>query len=272
MFHFDVLSVARGVTDPLIGSGALLGRFFIDWGMIPGGTRCQRKALPPEKLDDAYEPACIHPEHELHWERTSLCHGEPHGIETPNGERRYSSDKQQPQWPGFAKTQKSRDCTTDGDDCHAYETENRDGNHLLPNVQDEPRPCLARSVLLGARDVTAMVVGSGALLALFLFNGQVYDCFANRCTDQEVARNSAHICAQLYAVMHAERPDLLVLSVKVNLRVGNAKAVTLRGIGTALKNAGQTFEPRLISKRHFIFPRRRIELDNDGVRLLDNVG
>jgi hypothetical protein len=35
---------------------------------------------------------------------------------------------------------------------------------LLPNVQDEPRPWLARAVLLGARDVTAMVVGSGALL------------------------------------------------------------------------------------------------------------
>src|SRR5215207_2277354 len=33
-----------------------------------------------------------------------------------------------------------------------------------PNVQDEPRPWLARLVLLGARDVTAMVVGSGALL------------------------------------------------------------------------------------------------------------
>ena len=32
------------------------------------------------------------------------------------------------------------------------------------NVQDEPRPWLARAVLLGARIVTAMVVGSGALL------------------------------------------------------------------------------------------------------------
>ena len=32
---------------------------------------------------------------------------------------------------------------------------------LLPNVQDEPRPQLARSVLLGARSVTAVVVGSG---------------------------------------------------------------------------------------------------------------
>jgi hypothetical protein len=38
---------------------------------------------------------------------------------------------------------------------------------ILPNVQDEPRPWLARLVLLGARDVTAMVVGSGALLGGF---------------------------------------------------------------------------------------------------------
>jgi hypothetical protein len=40
----------------------------------------------------------------------------------------------------------------------------------LPNVQDEPRPWLARLVLLGARDVTAVVVGSSALLA-FLVSG-----------------------------------------------------------------------------------------------------
>ena len=35
-----------------------------------------------------------------------------------------------------------------------------------PNVKDEPRPWLARAVLLGARVVTAMVVGSGALLGV----------------------------------------------------------------------------------------------------------
>ena len=35
----------------------------------------------------------------------------------------------------------------------------------VPNVQDEPRPQLARSVLLGARSVTAVVVGSSAWLA-----------------------------------------------------------------------------------------------------------
>src|SRR5215204_6294773 len=40
----------------------------------------------------------------------------------------------------------------------------------LSNVQDEPRPWLARAVLLGARIVTAMVVGSGALLGLFMIN------------------------------------------------------------------------------------------------------
>src|SRR5688572_32075352 len=39
-----------------------------------------------------------------------------------------------------------------------------------PNVQDEPRPWLARAVLLGARAVTAMVVGSGALLGSFFEN------------------------------------------------------------------------------------------------------
>ena len=36
--------------------------------------------------------------------------------------------------------------------------------HLLANVQDEPRPQPARLVLLGARDVTDVVVGSGVLL------------------------------------------------------------------------------------------------------------
>jgi hypothetical protein len=35
---------------------------------------------------------------------------------------------------------------------------------LLPNVKDEPRSRLARAVLLGARIVTAVIVGSGALL------------------------------------------------------------------------------------------------------------
>jgi hypothetical protein len=35
--------------------------------------------------------------------------------------------------------------------------------NFLPNVQDEPPPQPARLVLLGARDVTAVVVGSGGL-------------------------------------------------------------------------------------------------------------
>jgi hypothetical protein len=38
---------------------------------------------------------------------------------------------------------------------------------LLPNVQDEPRPQPARLVLLGARDVTDVVVGSSALFGRF---------------------------------------------------------------------------------------------------------
>ena len=40
---------------------------------------------------------------------------------------------------------------------------------LLANVKDEPRPWLARAVLLGARIVTAMVVGSGALFGFSSF-------------------------------------------------------------------------------------------------------
>jgi len=38
----------------------------------------------------------------------------------------------------------------------------------LPNVKDEPRPWLARLVLLGAQGVTARVVGSSAWLGGFL--------------------------------------------------------------------------------------------------------
>src|SRR5688500_9371903 len=41
---------------------------------------------------------------------------------------------------------------------------------FLANVQDEPRPWPARLVLLGARGVTAMVVGSGALLGFFFIS------------------------------------------------------------------------------------------------------
>src|SRR5215212_9257185 len=41
---------------------------------------------------------------------------------------------------------------------------------FLPNVQDEPRPQLARLVLLGAQDVTDVVVGSGALLGFLTFD------------------------------------------------------------------------------------------------------
>jgi hypothetical protein len=41
---------------------------------------------------------------------------------------------------------------------------------FLPNVKSEPRAWLAHFVLLGARNVTAMLVGSTALLGLFLFS------------------------------------------------------------------------------------------------------
>ena len=47
--------------------------------------------------------------------------------------------------------------------------------NIMPNVQDEPRPWPARLVLLGARGVTAMVVGSGALLGRFSLVGSVAD-------------------------------------------------------------------------------------------------
>ena len=40
---------------------------------------------------------------------------------------------------------------------------------ILPNVQDEPRPCLARPVRLGAQGVTDRVVGSGAWLGSVVF-------------------------------------------------------------------------------------------------------
>jgi hypothetical protein len=54
-----------------------------------------------------------------------------------------------------------------------YLNEYEGNSHVLsPNVQDEPRPWLARAVLLGARIVTAMVVGSGALLAVFTATGE----------------------------------------------------------------------------------------------------
>jgi hypothetical protein len=44
---------------------------------------------------------------------------------------------------------------------------------FAPNVKDEPRPRLARAVLLGARIVTAVVVGSGALFGALDFAKEV---------------------------------------------------------------------------------------------------
>jgi hypothetical protein len=53
--------------------------------------------------------------------------------------------------------------------------------YFLPNVQDEPRPWLARLVLLGARDMTDVVVGSGALFGCldYLF-GPIARAISNR--------------------------------------------------------------------------------------------
>ena len=45
----------------------------------------------------------------------------------------------------------------------------RRGDMILPNDQDEPRPQPARLVLLGARGVTAVGVGSSAWLGIFVF-------------------------------------------------------------------------------------------------------
>jgi hypothetical protein len=57
-----------------------------------------------------------------------------------------------------------------------------------PNVQDEPRPWLARAVLLGARIVTAMVVGSGALLGIFLRLAKSFDVYLSRCARSVLLR------------------------------------------------------------------------------------
>jgi len=52
----------------------------------------------------------------------------------------------------------------------------------LPNVKDEPRPCLARLVLLGARGVTDRVVGSGAWFGSVVFqdSGKVFFTLTER--------------------------------------------------------------------------------------------
>jgi F0F1-type ATP synthase assembly protein I len=52
----------------------------------------------------------------------------------------------------------------------------------LPNVKDEPRSRLARAVLLGARIVTAVIVGSGALFGPFFDRLKLPARMAIRCT------------------------------------------------------------------------------------------
>ena len=48
LLHFDVLSVARGVTDPLVGSGALLGIF----ALVVSLPSLRGLFQPPELLED----------------------------------------------------------------------------------------------------------------------------------------------------------------------------------------------------------------------------
>jgi hypothetical protein len=60
--------------------------------------------------------------------------------------------------------------------------------NFMPNVQDEPRPWLARAVLPGARIVTAMVVGSGALLGLWCIYAKVTDRLGLRGKEQTSIR------------------------------------------------------------------------------------
>src|SRR5436309_15875447 len=62
----------------------------------------------------------------------------------------------------------NRECRCPKRRASRYCGQYRSGVNFLANVKDEPRPWLARAVLLGARLVTAMVVGSGALLGVFL--------------------------------------------------------------------------------------------------------
>jgi hypothetical protein len=66
---------------------------------------------------------------------------------------------------------------------HVYRTlvsvfvmvDRNEGWPLPNNVQSEPRSYMARSVLLGARSVTCMIVGSTALFGVFLFLRELED-------------------------------------------------------------------------------------------------
>ena len=61
----------------------------------------------------------------------------------------------------------------------------------MPNVQDEPRPGLARLVLLGARGVTVPVVGSGALLGVWVLRLRMEEAnhIAERFSGLELSTN-----------------------------------------------------------------------------------
>src|SRR4051812_34988621 len=67
---------------------------------------------------------------------------------------------------------------------------------ILPNVKDEPRPWLARAVLLGARIVTDMVVGSGALLGTSGHAGE-HPFFARIFLDPQLTKRDLRLKSQL---------------------------------------------------------------------------
>src|SRR5215204_821666 len=91
---------------------------------------------------------------------------------------------------------------------------------ILPNVQDEPRPWLARLVLLGARDVTAMVVGSGALLGRL-------DCVENLIAGRDT-------------FWRPERFDHLFRQVRSGLGIEDQWCeISIEGNRTKPENAGQ---------------------------------
>jgi hypothetical protein len=79
----------------------------------------------------------------------------------------------------------------------------------LPNVKGEPRPRLARAVLLGARVVTAVVVGSGALLARFLE-------FRIREARDSSATNNSTAFLDRERIPDRQKPVVLVGSEKPN--------------------------------------------------------
>src|SRR5688572_23860121 len=104
---------------------------------------------------------------------------------------------------------------------------------LLPNVQDEPRPWLARAVLLGARIVTAMVVGSGALLGRFGFT-------APSRVEGEIAL--LHLCSPAFD-HRVSHPCASRTAPRADHRQSSSEL--LRSLARFPRRAGTTHDPRL---------------------------